>query len=323
MRGTRRALFAGWIFCVALVLAALFVSPSLRWATVPTAPRSPAHVLWGIGDELGPAIDSPLYRNGIANMVTAWYNGPADLAWASGYSQPSTVSDIYGSGKAIELVVFLADHPTYAVSDQFQHDIKTLVTAMRGSGPHYGPLYVVLFTEWETYSSDPAYPTALKRAYLSAVNAVHSAYSGARVALGFGGYEWSQQSPHRDLSFWRDAIGASDFTAVQAMQDCKSNVNGQNVLVPQIRASVRQLGSYGKPVMISHFKLWGDPVCQVAAFEHFAGEVLTADSLDQLTADGLFAWGFMNDYYINGLPTSPDTVRPFLHAHASRVSPFG
>jgi hypothetical protein len=255
------------------------------------------HVLWGMGDQIPAATQSELFHSGSAGMVTTWFNGPDDVSWITGYSQPSTVSDLYGAGRSTELVVWLGDHPDYAVSDQFQQDLHRVVAAMKGSGPHYGPLYVVLFSEWETYSSEPGYDQALRQAYFSAVGVIHQAYAQAEVALGFGGYEWTS-TPTRDLSFWQDAIAASDFTAVQAMQDCRSRKNGQSILVPQIRASVQQLGTYGKPVMISHFKLWGTPGCQAAAFTSFAKEMFTDESMGSLTRDHLFAWGFMDDDYL-------------------------
>ncbi|WP_344515037.1 carbohydrate-binding domain-containing protein [Dactylosporangium maewongense] len=263
-----------------------------------SSPRAQARVLWGLGPGIGDAVAAPLYRDTGMGMVTTWYNGPGDLAWISGYARPSTISDLYGSGKAVELVVWLADHPEYAVSEQFQRDIKVVTSALKGSGPHFGPLYVVLFTEWETYSSDPGYPARLKAAYLEAAAAVRAEYAGARVALGFGGYLWGSWGD-RDLSFWSDAIAASDFTAVQQMHACDYEHDGQSALVPQIQTSVRQLGSYGKRVMISHFKLWGSPECQVKAFTKFTETVLTDSSMAALTNDGLFAWNFMPDHYLD------------------------
>jgi hypothetical protein len=169
--------------------------------------------------------------------------------------------------------------------------------------------------EWETYSSEPDYDQALERAYLGAVEVVHDAYALAQVALGFGGYEWGS-TPTRDLSLWKDAIAASDFTAVQAMQDCHSRKNGHSILVPQIRASVRQLGTYGKPVMISHFKLWGTPGCQAAAFRSFAEEMFTEGSMRSLTRDHLFAWGFMQDDYLTGPFHESPAVRQLIERFA-------
>ncbi|WP_432826340.1 carbohydrate-binding domain-containing protein [Dactylosporangium sp. CA-092794] len=261
-------------------------------------PQSPSRVLWGLGPGISDAVEAPLYRDAGVNMVTTWFNGPDDLEWISGYAQPPTISDLYGSGKAVELVVWLADHPDYAVSEQFQRDITAVTSALKGSGPHYGPLYVVLFTEWETYSSDPEYPGRLKTAYLRAAAAIHAEYADARVALGFGGYEWGGEGD-RDLAPWSDAIAASDFTAVQQMHACDNEQDGQNALVAQIRSSVRQLGAYGKPVMISHFKLWGDPACQVQAFDKFSKAMFTDTSMAELTNEGLFAWNFMMDHYID------------------------
>jgi hypothetical protein len=227
------------------------------------------------------------------------------------------MSDLYGRGKAIELIVWLGEHADYAVSSQFQEDAKVLARTFKGNGPHYGRLYVVLFSELETYSSDPGYFPNLKRAYFQAMTTFHR-YANAHVALGLGGYAWGS-TPDRDLSFWDDAIRASDFTAVQAMQACDSERDGQSILVPQIRSSVKQLGTYGKPVMISHFKLWGDLGCQTAAFDKFMGEVFTNRSLSALTADHLFAWGFMADHYINRPGPTYETAKRLITAYARRA----
>ncbi|WP_432830061.1 hypothetical protein [Dactylosporangium sp. CA-092794] len=284
------------------------------------SPSPQPRVLWGFGPGLDDAVANPTYRDAGVNMVTTWYNGPDDLEWISGYARPSTISDLYGAGKAVELVVWLADHPEYAVSDQFQHDIRLVVSALKGSGPNYGPLYVVLFTELETYSTDAAYPGRLKAAYLKAAAAIHEEYAGARVALGFGGYEWGDE-PNRDLSFWSDAIAASDFTAVQQMHACDNERNGQSALVAQIRSSVRQLGSYGKPVMISHFKLWGDPACQVRAFDKFARVMFTRSSVADLANHGLFAWNFMPDHYISDPGPVHDASTALMSRFAASLLP--
>jgi hypothetical protein len=310
---------------------ALRPDPIRRWAptttsvpartrassTMTTAITKQPRILWGIGDQLSAAVRTPIYRNAPVNMVTAWYNGPGDLGWMSGYQKESTISDLYGRGKAIELVVWLGHHADYAISPQFQADAKVLARTFKGNGPHRGPLYVVLFSELETYSSDPGYFAHLKRAFLQARAVFRSENPHARVALGLGGYAWGS-TPNRDLSFWDDAIEASDFTAVQAMQACNSERNGQNIIVPQIRSSVRQLGAYGKPVMISHFKLWGDPDCQTAAFGRFIREVFTQKSMLALAADNLFAWNFMDDHYINAPGPTHETVKRVIAAYARR-----
>ena len=100
------------------------------------------------------------------------------------------------------------------------------------------------------------------------------------------------------------------------MHACDNEHDGQSALVAQIRSSVRQLSSYGKPVMISHFKLWGDPACQVRAFDKFTKAMLTDSSMEELTSNGLFAWNFMLDHYID----DPGPVREASAALINRYS---
>jgi hypothetical protein len=289
-------------------------------AAVGVGEAAPARVLWGIGDQLGPAREAPFYRDGGARMVSSWFNNPGDLGWMKGY-RGSDFSDQYGAHRALELVVWLADNADYAVSPRFQTDIRTLTRLYKGSGPNYGPLYIVLFTEFETYKGgDPAYQAKLMSAYLKAVAVIHSEYDQARVALGFGGYGWDGVHD-RDLAPYRQVIEASDFTAVQQMQACSSEVGGQNIMVPKIRSSVRQLGSYGKPVMISHFKLWGDAACQASAFEKFSREMFSPASLAALTADKLFAWGFMSDHFINDAGGAYADFRSRIGPHIAALPP--
>jgi hypothetical protein len=283
---------------------------------------APSRVVWGIGDQLGPAQANPLYTDGGAKMVSSWFNNPGDLSWMKGYPG-SDFNNQYAANRALELIVWLADSTDYAISPQFQTDIRALTRIYKGTGPNYGPLYIVLFTEFETYKDgDLAYRAKLLSAYLSAVAVIHSEYSKARVALGFGGYGWDGVHD-RDLTPYRQAIAASDFTAVQHMQACDSDANGQNIMVPKIRSSVKQLGSYGKPVMISHFKLWGDAACQTSAFDRFSKEMFSDASLAALTADKLFAWNFMSDHFINDRSSSYTGFRSRIGTHiaAVRTSP--
>ena len=302
---------------VALVLAvALGVAVLIPEGGSGTRNLSDPRILWGIGDQLGPALGSRFHRDGVARMVTAWFNGPGDLDWMRQAEGPA-VAEAYAAGDAIELVVWLADDPQYAISERFQSDIRLLTTLHKGSGPHYGPLYIVLFTEFETYQDgDPAYQVALLNAYRRAIGVIHDEYGGARVALGFGGYAWDGVHD-RDLAPFRDEIAVSDFVAVQQMQPCDDQIDGRSVAVDKVRAAVRQLGGFGKLVMVSHFKLWGDTGCQRAAFERFATEVFTATSLANLVRDGLFAWGFMADSYSSDANPADDAVRRITRYRAT------
>jgi hypothetical protein len=274
-------------------------------------------LLFGLGDEISAATSAPLYVHGGVNMVTSWYNGPSDLQWMSGYASTNVMSNLYREGKAQELVVWLADEPSYAVSPRFLSDLEQLIQIFKGNGPYYGPLYVVLFTEFETYSNQPGYEVQLRSTYLAAVKEIHSIYNRAYVALGFGGYVWSAATPERDLTFWAPAIAASDFTAFQAMQDqASTGGDGENIIVPEIEDAVLQLGHYGKPVMISHFKLWGDPAGASSTFAQVASKLLSPSELEKLKKEGLFAWGFMGDDYINDNGPGLQKIEPLV-AHYS------
>lgn len=282
-------------------------APTLRApGPPPPAPHAlarPPKLLFGMGDEISAAVQTPLYDHGDVNMVTSWYNGPSDLGWMSGYASTDIMSNLYQRGDALELVVWLADEPSYAISPQFLTDLTKLIEVFKGNGPYYGPMYVILFTEFETYSNDPGYDQQLRSEYLAAVKLIHSTYDQAYVSLGFGGYDWNIGTPVRDLSFWEPAIAASDFTAFQAMQDQASEMgNGENIIVPEIQDAVSQLGQYGKPVMISHFKLWGDPGGASSTFAQVVAQLFSPSSLDQLRREGLFAVGFMDDQYISAGP---------------------
>jgi hypothetical protein len=289
-------------------------APSTPGAPGTTGAVAAPRVLWGIGDQLGPALGSRFYRDGMARMVTAWFNGPGDLDWMKQAEEPA-VAKLYAAGDAVELVVWLADDPDYAISDQFQADIRTLTRLHKGRDSYHGPLYVVLFSEFETYrGDDPAYQAKLMDAYRRAVVVIHDEYDRARVALGFGGYTWDG-THDRDMTPYLDEIAVSDFTAVQQMQACDNRANGHSVAVAKVRSSVRQLGSFGKPVMISHFKLWGGASCQLSTFEQFAKEMFTTASLGSLVRDGLFAWDFMADHYIND-------ASPVYYAVRARIKPY-
>lgn len=317
-------------------------------------PTQASKLMWGIGDEVGPAQDTAIYKNASVNMLTAWYNTPGDLSWMAGYSSPSNtqVSDIYGKGKALELVVWLADGvdprtpaqsatsgktlPEYALSQQFLTDLNTLVGMYKGHGPNYGPLYVVLFTEFNStyiynwagspYTTRAQYNAALMTQYQKAVTQIHTQYNQAKVSLGFGGYDWSTSAI--DLSSYKQAISVSDFTAVQAMQSCLNEAK----LEPQIKASVQQLGSYGKPVMISHFKLWNDgaatntpaqkAACATSAFSKFQQGMFNDTTIAQLKSWGLFAWDFMDDNYINDPGPTFDSAKTFINAHTASTIGF-
>ncbi|HKI45882.1 MAG TPA: hypothetical protein VKA08_11185 [Balneolales bacterium] len=275
-------------------------------------------ILWGIGDEIKSAEQTPIFQSSPVHMITSWYNGPSDTTWMKNYIKSSTISDLYGKGYALELVVWLANEPAYAISPDFQHDAALLARIFRGNGPNYGPLYVVLFTEFETYSNDSTYFPKLKDAFLNARDTIKAVYPKAEVALGFGGYDWSGIK-HVNLKNWEvEALKAGDFVAVQEMHYPED----VDLMISQVRNSVRQLGSYGKPVMISHFRITpkkrDTPQLPANAFDYFVKKMFNWQSLDTLAREGLFSVGFMNGHYINDPGPAYFNIRNVIVRHASR-----
>jgi hypothetical protein len=157
-------------------------------------------------------------------------------------------------------------------------------------------------------------------AYQKAIKIVHAEYNQARVTLSLGGYAWGTE-PNRNLDEYKDAIVVSDFLGVQAMQPCDSEKNGQHIIVPQIRSSVKQLGTYGKPVMITHFQLWGEPSCRLAAFDKVRKELFTDASLKELVRDRLFAWCFMDEIYLQDKGGRYAAFRKQIGPHVASLAP--
>jgi hypothetical protein len=280
------------------------------------AARAGSQILWGIGDNLDGSPGRRLEDDVPLGLASIWYQGPGDIngmrAFRDDPAKAARLNALYAAGKGLQVIVWLANHRDYAIGAQFQADIAEAAACLAGTGPATGPVYFVLFTELETYApADSAaaetYKTALKDAFIAATTAIHTANENACVGLGFGGYSWPKTVPDtRNLDRWADAIAASDFTCTQQMQSYKH----VDELPGKLRNSVSQLGAYGKPVMISHFKIWSggadaspDPLYKKindakAAFATFMTDVFTDASLDALVADGLWAWVFMDDFYI-------------------------
>lgn len=304
-------------------------------------------ILWGIGDEIGVVPNEAIYQAAPMNMVAEWFNGPNNLGWMGGYSNPSNtqVNDFVAAGKALQLIVWPCDGtddrpphessssgqplPQYDLGEQFLVDLDTLVDMFKGHGPNYGPLYVVLFTEfqntyWETwnrsggnpYPSTAAYEADLMHQYVRAAERIRARYDQAKVALGFAGYAWPNEGSTIDLSPYQAAIEASDFMAVQQMQSCLH----VDQMPGKLRAAVKQLGTYDKPVMISHMKIWregSDPNCALDAMARFQAEFFTDDALAELNDWGLWAWNMMDDEFINAPGPQFDASVDFITAHAA------
>jgi hypothetical protein len=275
----------------------------------PTAATGGPKLLFGLGPQADSAVQKPLVLEAPVRMLTSWYISPDDLGWMTGW-RDGRVPQSYAAGYALHLIVFTNGTETqvptaygmacgrpYPLSERFVDDMRQLAQIFAGaaSGP---PLYVTLFTEFQTYpckdnawNPNPetnAYYRALKDQYRAALAVFHQYAPNARVSLGWGGWQtrWDKPSTGAGRSmfqYFADVMRESDFQSFQAMQ---SDSNVQDV-----RAMVQILGAYG-PVMLAHYK--PDNGSQ-ATFDADVRAMLTDSYLAEVTANGLFAWSFMDD----------------------------
>jgi hypothetical protein len=256
-------------------------------------------MLWGIGDEVTgtppSAQTTAIYTATPTSfgLLSAWFNGPSDMGFFTGVSR-SSIDAIYASGRAIEVIIWLAASQTtldYAVSSTFlDTDLPAIVNAYKGAGT----TYFCLFTELETYYDKSTlagrqYRDALKTQYIKAYQSIHALAPRAKVGIGFTGQFWSGSvGTTRNLKYWQDGQGStvsgstndnavtldaytgadalgtySDILWSQQMQGAVTYETGttQSLLVNQIINQVNQLNSMypTKPIGISHFKVWDDP----------------------------------------------------------------
>jgi hypothetical protein len=286
------------------------------------APGDGPRLLFGIGDQAPGAVDTRLVRQAQARMLTSWYTGPKNLTWITDYRN-SVVPSAYAQGYALHLVVYSDDAEVpvqtkygmacgrpYPLSDRFADDMRIL--AQTFGGPSGGPpLYVTLFTEFQTYpcadsawNPDPAtnaYYRALKDQYLAAVKVFHDTAANAKVSLGWGGWQVRFDNPATGggrsmFGYFADVMHASDFQSFQAMQ------NDGNTR--DVRTMVRTLGGYG-PVMLAHYK---PDNAQQATFDKDVHAMLTDAYLREMVAAGLFAWSFMDEKNLAASPATYDFV---------------
>lgn len=303
-----------------------------------------SRILWALGDGWGPVLSTPQWNAADSpyGMVAQWYNEPADFGFLSAYENPATsdtLSRIYGgthsdSGlpKAAQMIVWIdpavSGNAAYAVSSQFYNtDIARLANILIGNGPNHGPAYLVLFSEFETYSADTpgtGYWLQLRTSFLNAVSTIRAitlpAGASIKVGLGFGGYIWAAATPTRDMSFWQPCIDASDFTCAQAMHG-GTNVN--SLLIPQIDYFTADLAQFGKPIMISHLKIFGSEAEQDTGMTTFYNNALVSGKLETWKRRGLFAVNFMSDYFIlddnNTNVATTAAVKVVMGRHANRA----
>ncbi len=309
-----------WIGRIVLpvaVLVALMAQGLLATGSPASAAAAPAipKVLFGMGGEAGPALTYNLVKRSPVKMLSSWYNGPGDLYWIVG-NKTALVPQTYSEGYAHHLIVY-SDTPEqliktkygqacgrpYPLSSRFLGDMKTL--AQTFAGPKAGPpLYVTMFTEFQTYPCTDnswradararRYYRALKDQYLKSMAVFHRYAPNAKVSLGWGGWQarWDQPNIGGGLSLikhFANVMRASDFQSFQAMAT-DSNVT-------QIRTMTKILGKYG-PVMLAHYLPSPAPQPTIATADLKA--LFTDSSMRNLVKDGLFAWSFMDERSFGG-----------------------
>lgn len=287
--------------------------------TIKVSPaKSSSKILFGIGSQAGPAMDFRLVKEAPVHMLTSWYNGPKDLEWMS-VQKNDLIPRLYAKGYIVHLVTW-TDLPEntietpygsacgrpYPVSTQVVEDMRRLAQIYNGDGP----LYVSLFTEFQTYTctdnnwiGNENYWQTLKDNFRKIKDAFHQYAPQSKVALSWGGwqsgYDDTVNKGGRSLfPYFADILKESDFADFQAME---SDTNIQEML-----AMTSILGAYGKPVMLSHYKPSSG---SQEVFDNDMRKLFTDEVIQQLTRNGLFAFSFMDDENINNSETSYQLVK--------------
>jgi hypothetical protein len=286
--------------------------------TAPTAtPRATTpKLLFGLGPQIEGARSAPISQQAPIHLLSSWYNGPGDLSWITDAWHRSIYDSAYAAGYSLHLITwsdlpettFAASTGTvcgraYPLSDRWRDDMVQLAKAFGGpaSGP---PLYVTLFTEFQTYpcvdnawspnAQTTRYYQALIAQYEAGLAIFHQYAPNARVSLGWGGWQtrWDDASIGGGSSmipYFATTMLDSDFQSFQAMAG-DSNVT-------DIRSMTRTLGAYGS-VMIAHHMPDGDTNSSSTVDATFYNDVealLTTESVGDLVGRGLFAWSFVSD----------------------------
>lgn len=300
---------------------------SIPISTQPTAAISPSvavsvneqsKILFGIGSQAGPAMDYRLVKEAPVHMLTSWYNGTKDLEWMQ-VQKNDLIPRLYANHYVVHLITW-TDLPEediqtpygpacgrpYPVSTQVVQDMKQLAQIYSGNGP----LYISLFTEFQTFTctdnnwiGNENYWMTLKDNFRKIKDIFHQYAPQSKVALSWGGwqsgYDDTQNKGGRSLfPYFADVLNESDFTDFQAME---SDTN-----IPEMLTMTSILGSYGKPIMLSHYKPSSG---SEEVFNNDMQKLFTDDVMHQLIRNGLFAFSFMDDENINNSETSYQLVK--------------
>jgi serine/threonine protein kinase len=312
----RRRTLVGAGLGLALALTATFVtlsgSDTAPSGTAEPDPPRDAALLYGMGDKLNSAMASELVRDTPIRMLTTHYHKPDDLTELAAL-RDTLVPDAYRDGYALHLVVsdWFVDDPeipvetryglgcgrTHVLSPEFLHHMRTLANIFAGRADD-PPLYVTVFQEVNkfactdgAYADTPAttaYYKALMDRYVEVRDLFHAEAPNAQVGLGWQVWQASDDDPETGagramFTHFADVLRTSDFQSVLAKQP-HGNID-------QVRRMVRVLGQYG-PVMVA---VYGNDAIPADVVDEDLRELLTDESIDDLTDLGLFAWNFNSE----------------------------
>ncbi len=290
-------------------------TPTVTPAATPAPPHSSTvpDLLFGLGPEADAAVSTMLLQEAPVRMLTSWYSGPNDLNWMQ-YWQDDFVPGLYEAGYAVHLIIF-SDGPEddtpcgrqYPISERISGDMERLAQIFGGRATD-PPLFVTLFTEFQTYPCQDNqwvgandYYDLLKAKMLDIRDIFHSNAANAQVSIGWGGWQTRWDDPSKGggrslFTHFSDVMTAMDFQSFQAMQS-DGNVN-------DVRDMTRVLGRYG-PVLLAHYK--PDNGSQTT-FDADTREMLTDSYLTEVTGLGLFAWSFMDHQNLSASQASYERV---------------
>lgn len=299
---------------------ALIPTPSLTSTPTPspTPTQRPPKIIFGIGSQAGPAMNFRLVKEAPVKMLTSWYNGTSDLEWMK-VQQNDLIPRLYKNKYIVHLITWtdLPEHDIdtphgpacgrpYPVSTQVVEDMKQLAQIYNGPGT----MYITLFTEFPSFTcidnnwiGNENYWNTLKDNYRKIIALFHQYAPNSKVSLGWGGWlglydDKVNQGGRSLIPHFADVIKESDFASFQAME---SNTN-----IPEIKTMTQILGSYGKPVMLAHYKPSNH---SIAVYESDLNTIFTDQVMRELIGNGLFALSFMDSELIDNSESSYQIVK--------------
>lgn len=290
----------------------------------------PGKIVFGLDAGVDGAAQNRLFQKAPMGMVTQWIDGHDTMPQLPGWKTGS-IPKVYQTGKGIHLILLSgADQAAassfesssgtlcgipYAVSDQFLVDMKAVAQAFAGkaTGP---PLLVSVFGGADQFGcGDGLHPSAGSQAYfvvlrarfLQVLRIFHHYAPNSHVALDLNAWLNFGNDPgngfgRETLNFFTEALRQSDFQSIAVTES--EDAIGTAGNGPSIQSMLQAVGRYG-PVMVSHYRPWKD----LGTFDRDTTQLLTAQSLDKLTREGLFAWSFLGDQQLSSTPERFDRVQ--------------